>query len=53
MNLGIGMAVTLIIDFLSADTASQKVSSFILEMWLKWHGTLWETCPMLAEVFAM
>ncbi|XP_073015322.1 midasin-like isoform X1 [Primulina eburnea] len=34
----------------SVDRVSEKVSSFILEMWLKWHVTLWETCPMLAEI---
>ncbi|XP_073126022.1 midasin isoform X2 [Henckelia pumila] len=34
----------------SVDRATEKISSFISEMWLKWHVTLWETCPMLAEI---
>ncbi|XP_073036075.1 midasin-like isoform X3 [Primulina eburnea] len=34
----------------SVDRVTEKISSFISEMWLKWHITLWETCPVLAEI---
>ncbi|KAI3455601.1 hypothetical protein Pfo_012264 [Paulownia fortunei] len=33
----------------SVQGANEKISSFILEMWFRWHATLWEACPMLAE----
>ncbi|KAL0354500.1 UNVERIFIED_CONTAM: Midasin [Sesamum radiatum] len=29
---------------------NEKISSFILELWFRWHATLWEACPMLAEL---
>ncbi|KAL0319420.1 UNVERIFIED_CONTAM: Midasin [Sesamum angustifolium] len=34
----------------SVQGANEKISSFILELWFRWHATLWEACPMLAEM---
>ncbi|CAA2972808.1 midasin isoform X1 [Olea europaea subsp. europaea] len=34
----------------SGHAANEKISSFILEMWFRWHTTLWEHCPLLAEL---
>ncbi|KAL0415065.1 UNVERIFIED_CONTAM: Midasin, partial [Sesamum latifolium] len=34
----------------SVQGANDKISSFILELWFRWHATLWEACPMLAEM---
>ncbi|XP_057771067.1 midasin isoform X2 [Salvia miltiorrhiza] len=33
----------------SVKGANEKISSFILEMWFRWHATLWEVCPILAK----
>ncbi|KAL8046294.1 hypothetical protein ABFX02_08G168300 [Erythranthe guttata] len=33
----------------SVEGVNEKVSSFVLEMWFRWHATLWEPCPMIAE----
>nr|AMP82937.1 acidic leucine-rich nuclear phosphoprotein 32-related protein 1 [Catalpa bungei] len=34
----------------SVERGNDKISSFILELWFRWHATLWEACPMLAEI---
>ncbi|XP_051115352.1 midasin [Andrographis paniculata] len=33
----------------SVPMANEKVSCFIMDMWSKWHATLWEPCPMPFE----
>ncbi|KAL3824480.1 hypothetical protein ACJIZ3_020509 [Penstemon smallii] len=33
----------------SVNRASEKISSFIAEMWFRWHATLWDASPMLHE----
>ncbi|CAA3030253.1 Midasin [Olea europaea subsp. europaea] len=33
----------------SGHAANEKISSSILDMWFRWHTTLWEHCPLLAE----
>ncbi|KAH6793247.1 hypothetical protein C2S52_003724 [Perilla frutescens var. hirtella] len=33
----------------SVQGVNEKISSFILEMWFRWHATLWEVCPALVE----
>ncbi|KAL1551716.1 midasin-like isoform X1 [Salvia divinorum] len=35
----------------SVKGASEKISSFIMEMWFRWHATLWEVCPIIAKAF--
>ncbi|KAL2243207.1 UNVERIFIED_CONTAM: Midasin, partial [Sesamum indicum] len=40
----------LIADLFPSAAANEKISSFILELWFRWHATLWEACPMLAEM---
>ncbi|KAK4395085.1 Midasin, partial [Sesamum angolense] len=40
----------MIIDVFVSAAANEKISSFILELWFRWHATLWEACPMLAEM---
>ncbi|CAA0814598.1 Unknown protein, partial [Striga hermonthica] len=34
----------------SVHGANEKISASILDMWFRWHATLWEPCPMLAEM---
>ncbi|CAK9179916.1 unnamed protein product [Ilex paraguariensis] len=31
----------------SVDAAKTKVSSFVLEMWFRWHTSLWTICPVV------
>ncbi|KAL6547365.1 hypothetical protein OROMI_023086 [Orobanche minor] len=33
----------------SVNRANEKITSFIMEMWFRWHETLWDACPMLTE----
>ncbi|KAL8480046.1 hypothetical protein ACS0TY_026830 [Phlomoides rotata] len=33
----------------SVQGAKEKISSFTLDMWFRWHTTLWEACPVLVE----
>ncbi|KAG6397962.1 hypothetical protein SASPL_139412 [Salvia splendens] len=33
----------------SVKGANEKISSFTLEMWFRWHATLWEVSPILAK----
>ncbi|KAM7483877.1 hypothetical protein LguiB_008460 [Lonicera macranthoides] len=33
----------------SVDAVNAKISSFALEMWFRWHTSLWKHCPVIVE----
>ncbi|KAM1135785.1 hypothetical protein TB1_033293 [Malus domestica] len=35
----------------SVDAVNTKISSFVLEMWFRWHQSLWIYCPVSVESF--
>ncbi|ONI15461.1 hypothetical protein PRUPE_3G044200 [Prunus persica] len=36
----------------SVDAVNEKVSSFVLEMWFRWHQSLWMYCPVSVKSFS-
>ncbi|XP_057977825.1 midasin isoform X2 [Malania oleifera] len=39
--------------WMSVDAAGTKIASFVLEMWFRWHSSLWTNHPICVESFSM
>ncbi|KAJ4957407.1 hypothetical protein NE237_024518 [Protea cynaroides] len=35
----------------SVDSVSRKIPSFVLEMWFRWHSSLWIHCPQPTKIY--